>query len=138
MIIADYRQGGGNRFDAFLVLHHRHGNNLDGNDEADHGDGVDGGVCHAGDVAVHHGVGGSQAGGGGHATGDGAKEVEHGDLEYQSAYQSCNKHGNQCDGCTDAEEQETACLESGDKSLAGRCAYFSKEQKQTQLAEQLV
>lgn len=54
------------------MLHHRHGNDLDGNDEAHHGNGVDGGVCHAGDVAVNHGVGGGKTGSGGHATGDGA------------------------------------------------------------------
>ena len=100
------------------MLHYRRGNNLDGNDEADHGDGVDGGVCHTGDVAVHHGVGSCKAWGGGHATGDGTQKVKHGNLEYQSAYQSCCKHGDQCDGSADAEEQKTACLECRYESLA--------------------
>ena len=72
------------------MLHYRRGNNLDGNDEANHGDGVDGGVCYAGDVAVHHGVGSSKAGSGGHAAGQCAHEIKHGNLEYEASHQCGN------------------------------------------------
>ena len=129
---------GRNPAGCFMMLHHRHGNDLDGNDEAHHGDGVDCGVCHAGDVAVHHGVGGGKTGSGGHATGDSAKKVEHGNLEDQSAYQSGYEHGNQCECSADAEEQQAACLECGYECLSCGCTYLGKEKQQAQLAQKLV
>ena len=107
-----------------MMLHHRHGNNLNGNDEADHGDGVAGGICHAGDVAVHHGVGSSKTGSRGHTTGECSHEVEHGNLEHEASRQGGNEHGNQCEGGTDAEQEQTAALEGGNEGLASRCAYF--------------
>lgn len=86
-----------------LALYNRC-NHLYGYDEAHHGDGVDGGIGYAGDVAVHHGICGRQARGGRHAAGDGAQEVQDGNLEDEASDQDCHQHGDECQYGTDAEE----------------------------------
>lgn len=122
---------------AFIALNHRC-NNLNGQYEEDHCNGVDRCIGHAWNIAVCHGVCGCQAGSTRHATGNGSQQVENTDFEDQSAHDHCYQHGEQCNGCAYSKQEPTAFLKSGYQILSGRCTHFGKEKQESQLPQQLV
>ena len=81
---------------------------------------------------------GGKAGRAGHATGDGAQQVENVYLEYEQSDDDGHQHGYQRDGGTYAEQEPAAFLECGYQVPSCRGSHFGQEEQQSQLAQQLV